>query len=426
MALKSSNKVDTNVYEIEVTVTPEVFTDACKSAFMKQRKSIQLPGFRKGKATQGMVEKMYGEGAFYEEALEIVYPQAVTDAINEAGLRTVDSPYDLEVPVMSKADGVEMKMKVTVYPEVKLGDYKGLKATMLPTEATDEDVDSELTNMLDRNSRLVSVEDRAAEMGDTAEIDFEGFIDGVAFDGGKGENYPLELGSNSFIPGFEDQIVGHKPDEEFDVNVTFPDDYAGDLGGKDAVFKCKIHEIKTKEMPELDDEFAKDVSEFDTLDELKEDLKKQISERKEEKAKTDFENQLIEQVVENMECEIPECMFDKRTDEMIQDYAYRLQMQGIDLNTYLSYMGQDMDSFKATFREGAENQVKASIALEAIVDAEKIEATEEEIEAEVNKLAEQYQMEAEQVKKAVTPDQLAADIKTRKAVDIIVDSAVKE
>lgn len=426
MALKSSNKVDTNVYEIEVTVTPEVFTDACKSAFMKQRKSIQLPGFRKGKATQGMVEKMYGEGAFYEEALEIVYPQAVTDAINEAGLRTVDSPYDLEVPVMSKADGVEMKMKVTVYPEVKLGDYKGLKATMLPTEATDEDVDSELTNMLDRNSRLVSVEDRAAEMGDTAEIDFEGFIDGVAFDGGKGENYPLELGSNSFIPGFEDQIVGHKPDEEFDVNVTFPDDYAGDLGGKDAVFKCKIHEIKTKEMPELDDEFAKDVSEFDTLDELKEDLKKQISERKEEKAKTDFENQLIEQVVDNMECEIPECMFDKRTDEMIQDYAYRLQMQGIDLNTYLSYMGQDMDSFKATFREGAENQVKASIALEAIVDAEKIEATEEEIEAEVNKLAEQYQMEAEQVKKAVSSDQLAADIKTRKAVDIIVDSAVKE
>ena len=369
---------------------------------------------------------MYGEGAFYEEALEIVYPQAVTDAINEAGLRTVDSPYDLEVPVMSKADGVEMKMKVTVYPEVKLGDYKGLKATMLPTEATDEDVDSELTNMLDRNSRLVSVEDRAAEMGDTAEIDFEGFVDGVAFEGGKGENYPLELGSNSFIPGFEDQIVGHKPDEEFDVNVTFPDDYAGDLGGKDAVFKCKIHEIKTKEMPELDDEFAKDVSEFDTLDELKEDLKKQISERKEEKAKTDFENQLIEQVVDNMECEIPECMFDKRTDEMIQDYAYRLQMQGIDLNTYLSYMGQDMDSFKATFREGAENQVKASIALEAIVDAEKIEATEEEIDAEVNKLAEQYQMEAEQVKKAVSSDQLAADIKTRKAVDIIVDSAVKE
>ncbi len=425
MALKSSNKIDTNIYEIEVTVTPEVFTEACKSAYMKQRKSIQLPGFRKGKATQGLVEKVYGEAAFYEEALEIVYPEAVTAAISEAELRTVDQPYDLEVPVMSKSEGVEMKMKVTVYPEVKLGEYKGLSASMLPTEASDEDVDKEIENMRDRNSRLVSVEDRAAEMGDTAEIDFEGFVDGVAFDGGKGENYPLELGSGSFIPGFEEQVAGHKIDEEFDVNVTFPEEYAAELAGKDAVFKCKIHEIKTKEMPELDDEFVKDVSEFDTLDELKADIKKQITEKKETEAKTDFENQLIEQVVENMECEVPECMFDHRTDEMIQDYSYRLQMQGIDLNTYLSYLGQDMDSFKASFRSGAENQVKASIALEAIVDAEKIEATEEEIDAEIAKLAEQYQMEAEQIKNAVPADQIATDIKTRKAVELVVSSAKK-
>ena len=425
MALKSSNKIDTNTYEIEVTVTPEVFCDACKAAYMKQRKSIQLPGFRKGKATQGMIEKVYGEGAFFEEALEIVYPEAVTSAINEAELRTVDQPYDLEVPVMSKAEGVEMKMKVTVYPEVKLGKYKGLKASMLPTEATDEDVDKELENMRDRNSRLVSVEDRAAEMGDTAEIDFEGFVDGVAFDGGKGENYPLELGSGSFIPGFEEQVAGHKIDEEFDVNVTFPEEYAAELAGKDAVFKCKIHEIKAKEMPELDDEFVKDVSEFDTLDELKADIKKNISERKEADAKRDFEDQLIEQVIENMECEIPECMFNNKTDEMIQDYSYRLQMQGIDLNTYLKYVGQDMDAFKQTFREGAEKQVKSSIALEAIVDAEKIEATEEEIDAEINKLAEQYQMDAEQIKNAVPTEQLAADIKLRKAVDFVVDSAKK-
>ena len=425
MALKSSNKVDTNTYEIEVTVAPEVFADACKSAYMKQRKSIQLPGFRKGKATQGMIEKVYGEGAFYEEALEIVYPKAVSEAIEEAGLRTVDQPFDLDVPVMSKSEGVEMKMKVTVYPEVKLGDYKGLKATMLPTEATDEDVDAELESMRDRNSRLVSVEDREAQMGDTAEIDFEGFVDGVAFDGGKGENYPLELGSGSFIPGFEEQVAGHKIDEEFDVNVTFPEEYAAELAGKDAVFKCKIHEIKTKEMPELDDEFVKDVSEFDTLDELKADIKKGLSEKKEADAKADFENQLIEQVVENMECEIPECMFESRTNEMVQDYSYRLQMQGIDLNTYLSYMGQDMDTFKKTFREGAENQVKASVALEAIVDAEKIEVTDEEIDAEVAKLAEQYKMEAEQIKNAVPADQLASDIKTRKALDIVVESAVK-
>ncbi len=425
MALKSSNKVDTNTYEIEVTVAPEVFADACKSAYMKQRKSIQLPGFRKGKATQGMIEKVYGEGAFYEEALEIVYPKAVSEAIEEAGLRTVDQPFDLDVPVMSKAEGVEMKMKVTVYPEVKLGDYKGLTATMLPTEATDEDVDAELENMRDRNSRLVSVEDREAQMGDTAEIDFEGFVDGVAFDGGKGENYPLELGSGSFIPGFEEQVAGHKIDEEFDVNVTFPEEYAAELAGKDAVFKCKIHEIKTKEMPELDDEFVKDVSEFDTLDELKADIKKGLSEKKEADAKADFENQLIEQVVENMECEIPECMFESRTNEMVQDYSYRLQMQGIDLNTYLSYMGQDMDTFKKTFREGAETQVKASIALEAIVAAEKIEVTDEEIDAEVAKLAEQYKMEADQIKSAVPADQLASDIKTRKALDLVVESAVK-
>lgn len=425
MALKSSNKIDTNVYEIEVTVTPEVFTEACKAAYMKQRKSIQIPGFRKGKATQGMVEKVYGEAAFYEDALEAVYPEAVTAAIEEAGLKTVDQPYDLEVPVMSKAEGVEMKMKVTVYPEVKLGDYKGLEATMLPTEATDEDVAAELENMRDRNSRLISVEDRAAEMGDTAEIDFEGFVDSVAFDGGKGENYPLELGSGSFIPGFEEQVAGHKIDEEFDVNVTFPEEYAEELAGKDAVFKCKIHEIKAKEMPELDDEFAKDVSEFDTLDELKEDVKKQLSEKKEAEAKSDFENQLIEQVIANMECEVPECMFEQRTNEMIQDYGYRLQMQGIDLNTYLSYLGQDMDSFKESFRSGAENQVKASIALDAIVEAEKIEATEEEIDAEIAKLAEQYQMEAEQIKKAVPTEQIASDIKSKKAVDLIVSSAKK-
>ncbi len=425
MALKSSNKVETNTYEIEVTVTPEVFTDACKSAYAKQRKSIQIPGFRKGKATQGMIEKFYGEGAFYEEALEIVYPEAVSAAIEEAGLRTVDQPFDLEVPVMSKSEGVEMKMKVTVYPEVKLGEYKGLKASMLSTEATDEDVEKELDNMRDRNSRLVTVEDREAQMGDTAEINFEGFVDGVAFEGGKGENYPLELGSGSFIPGFEEQVAGHKTGEEFDVNVTFPEEYTAELAGKDAVFKCKINEIKAKEMPELDDEFAKDVSEFDTLDELKADIKKQITERKENEAKTDFENQLMEQVIANMECEIPECMFSQKTDEMIRDYSYRLQMQGIDLNTYLSYLGQDMDSFKASFKDGAENQVKASIALEAIVDAEKIEATDEEIEAEVNKLAEQYQMDAEQIKKAVPAEQLAEDIKRRKAVELIVDSAVK-
>ncbi len=424
MALKSSNKVDTNTYEIEVTVDSETFNDACKKAYLKGRKDIQIPGFRKGKATQGMIEKMYGEGAFFEEALDIVYPDAVSSAIEEAELKVVDAPFDLEIPVMSKAEGVEMKMKVTTYPEVKLGKYKELEATKLSTEATDEDVENELKQMQERNSRLIDVTDRAAEMGDTATIDFEGFTDGVAFDGGKGENYPLELGSGSFIPGFEEQVAGHKVDEEFDVNVTFPEEYAEELAGKEAVFKCKIHEIKSKELPELDDEFAKDVSEFDTLDEVKEDLKKQISEKKENDAKYDLENQLLEQVVEGMEAEIPECMFAKRTDEMIQDYAYRLQMQGLDLETYLKYMGQDMDAFKASFKDGAEKQVKVSIALAAIIDAENIEVTDEEIDAEAAKIGEQYGMDAEQVKKAVPAEQLVEDIKRNKAVDLIVESAV--
>ena len=426
MALKSSNKVETNVYELEITVDAETFTEACKKAYLKQRKSIQIPGFRKGKATQGMIEKVYGEGAFYEEALEIVYPEAVGAAFEEAGLNVIDQPSDVEFPTMSKTEGVVIKMKVTTYPEVKLGEYKGIKGKMLDTEVTDEDVDTELKNMQERNSRLVTVEDRESAMGDTCDINFEGFVDDVAFDGGKGENYPLELGSNSFIPGFEEQVAGHKAGEEFDVNVTFPEQYEPSLAGKDAIFKCKINEIKAKELPELDDEFAKDVSEFDTLDELKDDLKKQIAERKEANAKTDFENQIIEQICENMEVEIPECMFTQKCDEMVQDYAYRLQMQGLDLNTYLQYLGQTMDQLKEQFMEGAKQQVKTKLALDAIVKAENIEASEEEIEAEVNKLAEQYNMEADKIKAAVPAEQLSSDITTRKAVDFIVDNAVKE
>ena len=426
MALKSSNKIDTNVYELEITVDAQTFTDACKQAYLKQRKSIQIPGFRKGKATQGMVEKVYGEGVFFEDALEIVYPKAVGDAFDEAGLNVVDQPSDVDFPVMNKQEGVVITMKVTTYPEVTLGEYKGVKGKMLDTVATDEDVEAELKNMQDRNSRLVTIEDRKSQMGDTCDINFEGFVDGVAFEGGKGENYPLELGSNSFIPGFEEQVADRETGEEFDVNVTFPEEYEPSLAGKDAVFKCKINEIKAKEMPELDDEFAKDVSEFDTLDELKEDLKKQISERKEANAKTDFENQIIDQIVEDMQAEIPECMFTQKCDDMVQDYAYRLQMQGLDLNTYLGYLGQTMEQFREQFMEGAKHQVKVKLALDAIVKAENIEATEEEIEQEVAKLAEQYSMDAEQIKKAVPAEQLSADIVTRKAVDFVVENAVKE
>lgn len=426
MALKSSNKIDTNTYELEVTVDAETFKKACTTAYLKNRKNIQVPGFRKGKATQGMIEKIYGEGVFYEDALDVIYPEAVSAAFDEAKLEVVDAPYDLEVPVIGKENGVEMKMKVTTYPEVRLGDYKGLKVAKLPTEASDEDVENELKTVQESRARLVVADDREAQTGDTVSLDFEGFVDGVAFEGGKGENYPLELGSGSFIPGFEEQVAGHKIDEEFDVNVTFPEEYEESLAGKDAVFKCTIHEIKAKELPELDDDFAQDVSEFDTLDEYKADLKKQISEKKEADAKTDMENQLLEQITDNMKAEIPECMFAKRCDEMVQDYSYRLQMQGLDLNTYLQYLGQDMDSFKETFKEAAEKQVKVSVALRAIIEAEKIEATDEDIDKEAAKIGEQYGMDAEQVKKAIPAEQLAEDVKRNKAVDMIVEAAVIE
>ena len=425
MALKSSNKVDVNTYELAITVSSEDFCEACKKAYMKQRKNIQLPGFRKGKATMGMVEKMYGESMFFEDALDIVYPEAVSAAFKEAELNVVDTA-DVNVPVMSKAEGVEITMTVTTYPEVKIGEYKGLKVSKPSTEATDEDIENELSAMQKRNSRLIDVTDRAAEMGDTATIDFEGFTDGVAFDGGKGENYPLELGSGSFIPGFEEQVAGHKIDEEFDVNVTFPEEYAPELAGKDAVFKCKIHEIKTTELPELDDEFAKDVSEFDTLEEVKEDLKKKIAENKESKAKTEIENQLLDQVVEGMEAEIPECMFEQRNEEMMQEYSYQLQNSGLNLDTYLQYMCQDKETFKDSLREGAEKQVKLSLALTAIIKAESIEPSEDEINEEAAKIGANYGMDAEQVKKSVSAARIAEDVARNKAVDLIVASAVIE
>ena len=427
MALKSSNKVDTNVYEIEVTVTPEVFTDACKSAYMKQRKSIQLPGFRKGKATQGMIEKVYGENAFYEEALEIVYPEAVTAAIEEAGLRTVDTPFDLDVPVMSKEQGVEMKMKVTVYPEVKLGDYKGLKATMLPTEATDEDVDKEIENMRDRNSRLVTVEDREAQMGDTAEIDFEGFVDGVAFEGGKGENYPLTIGSGSFIPGFEEQLVGAELNKEVEVNVTFPEDYhAADLAGKAAVFKCTVKEIKEKELPALDDEFASEVSEFDTLAEYKEDVKKQLAEKKEIDAKNEKEDKVIDAIIEGAEMVIPEAMIQTQQRQMADDFAQRLQMQGLSIDQYFQFTGLTREKFLEQMKPQAEKRIKTRLVLEAVAEAEKIDVTEEEYKAELQKMADAYSMKLEEMEDmigAFEQKAIKSDLKIRKAVDFVVAQA---
>lgn len=423
MSLKSSNKVDTNVWELEVSVDGDTFKDAVTKAYLKQRKNITIPGFRKGKAPRAFIEKYYGEGVFYEDALEAIYPDAVASAIEEAKLEPVDTPYDLEIPEMGN-DGVTMKFKVTVKPEVELGEYKGLKATKKSTKVTADEVKAELARMQEQNSTVSDVDDRAVKKNDIVVIDFEGFVDGKAFDGGKAEKYELTIGSNQFIPGFEDQIIGHKIGDEFDVNVKFPEDYQADLASKDAVFKIKLHGIKVKDVPALDDEFAKDVSEFDTLDELKKDIKKQLEKRKNDDAENELHNTLLEEVAKGIKAEIPEAMIEKTIDDDVNEYSYRLQSQGLKLETYLKYTGMDIKGFREGFKERAETQVRLNLALEKIIEKEKIEVTEEDIEAEYKKYADAYNMDIDTIKKAVSAESLKPELASRKAIDLIVDSAV--
>lgn len=423
MSLKSSNKVDTNVWELEVSVDGDTFKDAVTKAYLKQRKNITIPGFRKGKAPRAFIEKYYGEGVFYEDALEAIYPDAVASAIEEAKLEPVDTPYDLEIPEMGN-DGVTMKFKVTVKPEVELGEYKGLKATKKSTKVTADEVKAELARMQEQNSTVSDVDDRAVKKNDIVVIDFEGFVDGKAFEGGKAEKYELTIGSNQFIPGFEDQIIGHKIGDEFDVNVKFPEDYQADLASKDAVFKIKLHGIKVKDVPALDDEFAKDVSEFDTLDELKKDIKKQLEKRKNDDAENELHNTLLEEVAKGIKAEIPEAMIEKTIDDDVNEYSYRLQSQGLKLETYLKYTGMDIKGFREGFKERAETQVRLNLALEKIIEKEKIEVTEEDIEAEYKKYADAYNMDIDTIKKAVSAESLKPELASRKAIDLIVDSAV--
>lgn len=423
MSLKSSNKVDTNVWELEVSVDGDTFKDAVTKAYLKQRKNITIPGFRKGKAPRAFIEKYYGEGVFYEDALEAIYPDAVASAIEEAKLEPVDTPYDLEIPEMGN-DGVTMKFKVTVKPEVELGEYKGLKATKKSTKVSADEVKAELARMQEQNSTVSDVDDRAVKKNDIVVIDFEGFVDGKAFDGGKAEKYELTIGSNQFIPGFEDQIIGHKIGDEFDVNVKFPEDYQADLASKNAVFKIKLHGIKVKDVPALDDEFAKDVSEFDTLDELKKDIKKQLEKRKNDDAENELHNTLLEEVAKGIKAEIPEAMIEKTIDDDVNEYSYRLQSQGLKLETYLKYTGMDIKGFREGFKERAETQVRLNLALEKIIEKEKIEVTEEDIEAEYKKYADAYNMDIDTIKKAVSAESLKPELASRKAIDLIVDSAV--
>ncbi len=423
MSLKSTQKVATNRHELVITVDGATFADAIQKAYRQNVGKIQIQGFRKGKAPKAIIEKFYGKEVFYEDALNILYPDAVEGAIAESGLEFVDDKIDFDMISIGE-EGVEFKVVITVKPEVEIEGYKGLKAEKVKVAVDDAEVEEEINRMRERNSRLVTVEDRAAQEGDIAVIDFEGFVDEVAFEGGKGESYSLTLGSGQFIPGFEEQVAGHNVGEEFDVNVTFPEDYqAEDLKGKAAVFKCKLHEVKMREYPEVDDEFAKDVSEFETLEALKEDIKAKALERKTRMAENEVETDLMEQVAGLMKAEIPEAMFDKRADQKIEEFGARLQSQGMDLDTYMKFTGATREEMKKTFLEQAQREVKVRLALEQIVKNEGIEVSEDELNAEYEKLAKDYSIEVDRVKAFIPAKDLSLDLAVSKAADLVKDSA---
>lgn len=423
MSVKSNKEVETNKHELEIEISAEAFEAAIEKAYQKQKKNISIPGFRKGKATRKLIEKEYGEGVFFEDAVNALVPGEVDTAVAEAGFELVTRP-DVEVTSVDKEKGIELKVTCITRPEVTVKKYKGLEATKTVKDITDEDIDKDIDNLRQKGLRIIDVDDRACQNGDDVVIDFDGYKDGVPFEGGKAEKFTLSLGSGQFIPGFEDQVCGHSIGDEFDVNVTFPEDYgAPDLAGQDAVFKIKLHEIKAKELPTLDDDFVKDTTEFDTVDELKADVKKKLEEAEEKKAESEVEGALFDQVIDNVEGEIPEVMYENRVEEMIQDMTQRLAPQGISLEMYLQYTGSDMDALKKTYREQAEKQVKLRLALEKIAADENIEVSDDEVEEEFKKMADAYKMDVDQVKSYVTPDALKKDVAVGKAVELIKDSA---
>ncbi len=420
MKVTSVEKKEKSTVELTIQVEADVFEAAIQKVYLKNRGRINVPGFRKGKAPRKIIEGMYGTGVFYEDAINECYPAAYEQAVKEQGLDDVGYP-KMEIVEAGK-EGFTFKALVSVRPEVKLGEYKGLTAPKEKVEVTEEDIDGELKPYIDRATRLVSVK-RKAKKGDTAVIDFEGFDNGAPFEGGKGENYDLKLGAGMFVPGFEEQVVGMKAGEEKDIDITFPEDYHADLAGKAVVFHVKVNEVKESQAPEVDDEFAKDVSEFDTLADFRKDLGEKLQQRKEAQAKSDFENAVLEQLVENMECEIPDGMVEAQTDRLMDDYAMRLQSQGIPMDQYMSMMGMTPEVMRASAKPAALKQVQVELALTAVAKAEGIEVSDEECEAEVAKLAEQYKMEADQVKAIVTMDSLRKDLSLRKANDVVLSSA---
>ena len=424
MSLKSTSQVEKNRYQLEVLVDAEEFEKALEAAYHKENKKITIPGFRRGKAPRRFVEKYYGEKVFYDEAVNSVYPDALEKAIEEAKFEMVEDKIDFDL-VSAGKDGLVFKATITTKPEAEIEGYKGIAVTKKIKEVTDADIDAEVGKVRERNSRMVTVEDRKAENDDTAVIDFDGSVDGVPFAGGKAENYSLELGSGQFIPGFEEQVVGHSTGDEFDVGVKFPEDYgAEDLAGKDAVFKVKLHEIKKKELPDVDDDFVKDVSEFDTLEAYRADIRERLEKAKEAQAKDDLDNKLIDELVSHLSAEIPPAMFENKIDEDLRDFGYRLQSQGLDIDSYMKYTGQDKDAIRGQFRPQAERQVKLRLALEKIAALESIVPSDEDVEKEYAKIAESYKMEADKVKTLIRQEDLMKDIAVEKAFDLVRDSAV--
>ena len=424
MALTKKEVCGKNQFEIEFSVDKETFESAVSAVFNKKKASISVPGFRKGKAPRHIVEKLYGKGVFYEDALNEVMPTAYEAAVKEAELDTVGQP---EVDVVSiDENGVVLKAKVYVKPEVEISDYLGIKVEKAKIEVSDDEVDAEIQRVRERNGRTVEITDRAAENGDTVNIDYAGSVDGVAFDGGTAEKQDLKLGSGQFIPGFEDQIVGKKIGDEFDVNVTFPTEYhAAELAGKAAVFHCVLHSIKATELPELDDEFVKDVSsDFDTLDEYKADVKANIQKRKEANADRELEEKLCEELIGKLVADIPEPMFVAETENFVRDYDNRLRSQGLDLSTYFKYTGLTLEQLREQMRPMAEKQVKVRLALEKIAALENVTVSEETIEGEYQRIADSYNVPLEQVKAMIDANDIAADMKVKAAMDL-VKAAVK-
>ena len=422
MNIKSNEKKENSAFELVIEVGAAEFQAAIDKVYNRQKNRINVPGFRKGKAPRKMVEKMYGAEIFFDDAISLAYPDAYEAALKEAGLKPVAYP-QLEV-LEATADGFTFKATVTVKPEASIKDYKGLPVAKADVKVSAADIKGELKPYIDRASRLVSVE-RKAKKGDTAVIDFEGFKDGEPFQGGKGENYSLELGSGSFVPGFEDQVIGMKAGDEKDLDITFPENYTPELAGAQVVFKVKVHEVKEKQEPEVDDEFAKDVSEFDTLDEFKKDLGEKLKARRQEQADRDFEEAVITALLEKLECEVPQAMVDYRGDKMLEDYANRIQSQGIGFEDYLRMMGMTVDDMRAQSKTAAERAVRSDLALEAVAAAEGFEISDAEVDEEIGKLAEQYSMEVDKVRSVVNADDVRHDLLVRKALELVKSSVKK-